>query len=66
MREVNEVAKPAANQTIAIVGATLIDGRGASPVNDAVVIVRGEKIVAVGARAAVTIPKPPPSWKPTG
>jgi len=57
MREVNEVAKPAANQTIAIVGATLIDGRGASPVNDAVVIVRGEKIVAVGARAAVTIPK---------
>src|SRR2546426_48647 len=57
MREVNEVAKPAANQTIPIVGATLIDGRGGSPVNDAVVIVRGEKIVAVGARGAVTIPK---------
>jgi imidazolonepropionase-like amidohydrolase len=57
MREVNEVAKPAANQTIAIVGATLIDGRGGVPVNDAVVIVRGERIVAVGARAAVTIPK---------
>src|SRR5262245_21496326 len=57
MREVNEVAKPAANQTIAIVGATLIDGRGGAPVNDAVVIVHGEKIVAVGARAAVPIPK---------
>ncbi len=57
MREVNEVAKPAANQTIAIVGSTLIDGRGDSPVKDAVVIVRGEKIVAVGARGAVTIPK---------
>jgi imidazolonepropionase-like amidohydrolase len=57
MREVNEAAKPGANQTIAIVGATLIDGRGGSPVNDAVVIVRGEKIVAVGARAAITIPK---------
>jgi len=57
MREVNEVAKPAAIQTIAIVGATLIDGLGGSPVKDAVVIVRGEKIVAVGARAAVTIPK---------
>jgi imidazolonepropionase-like amidohydrolase len=57
MREVNEVAKPAANQTIAIVGATLIDGRGAPPLKDAVVIVRGEKIVAVGARAAVTIPE---------
>jgi len=57
MREVNEVAKPAADQTIAIVGATLIDGRGGPPVNDAVVIVRGEKVVAVGARPAVTIPK---------
>jgi len=57
MREVNEVAKPVADQTIAIVGATLIDGRGGPPVNDAVVIVRGEKVVAVGARAAVTIPK---------
>jgi imidazolonepropionase-like amidohydrolase len=57
MREVNEVAKPAANQTIAIVGVTLIDGRGGSPVNDAVVIVHGEKIVAAGARSAVTIPE---------
>jgi imidazolonepropionase-like amidohydrolase len=57
MREVNEVAKPAANQTVAITGTTLIDGRGGSPVDDAVVIVRDEKIVAAGARAAVTIPK---------
>src|SRR5262245_8700025 len=57
MREVNEVAKPAADQTIAIVGATLIDGRGGSPVRDAVVIVRGEKITAAGARGMVTIPK---------
>jgi imidazolonepropionase-like amidohydrolase len=57
MREVNEVAKPAANQIIAIAGATLIDGRGATPVKDAVVIVSGEKIVAVGARAAVKIPE---------
>src|SRR5215471_2810510 len=57
MREVNEVAKPVADQTIAISGATLIDGRGGPPVNDAVVIVRGEKILAAGARAAVTIPK---------
>ncbi|MBO0724064.1 MAG: hypothetical protein J2P52_00565 [Blastocatellia bacterium] len=57
MREVNEVAKPGANQTIAISGATLIDGRGGPPVNDAIVIVRGEKILAAGARAAVTIPK---------
>jgi imidazolonepropionase-like amidohydrolase len=57
MREVNELAKPDANQTIAIAGATLIDGRGGAPVNDAVVIAQGEKIVAAGARAAVAIPR---------
>ncbi len=57
MREVNEVARPAANQIIAITGATLIDGRGGNPVPDAVVVIRGEKIAAVGTRKTVTIPK---------
>ncbi len=57
MREVNEVAKPAATKTTAIVGATLIDGRGGAPVTDAVVVVRGEKIVAAGPRATVPAPK---------
>ncbi len=40
----------------AIVGATLIDGRGGAPLLDAVVVVRGEKILAVGKRTAVSIP----------
>lgn len=57
LREVNAVAKPAAARTTAIVGATLIDGQGRAPVTDAVVVVRGEKILAVGARQSVLLPK---------
>lgn len=56
VREVNDVAKPQANHVIAIVGATLIDGRGGSPLEDAVVIVRGDRITAVGKRNAVSVP----------
>src|SRR5207244_6735202 len=56
MHEVNAVARPDANRVIAIVGATLIDGRGGAPLLDAVVVVRGERIVAVGKRASVSIP----------
>jgi imidazolonepropionase-like amidohydrolase len=56
LREVNAVARPDAARAVAIVGATLIDGRGGEPVRDAVVVVRGEKIVAAGPRAAVKVP----------
>src|SRR5213080_3999768 len=56
LHEVNPVARPDANRVIAIVGATLIDGRGGAPLLDAVVVVRGERIVAVGKRASVSIP----------
>ncbi|HEX4945598.1 MAG TPA: amidohydrolase family protein [Blastocatellia bacterium] len=57
LREVNEVAKPAAQQIIAITGATLIDGLGGAPLPDAVVLVRGEQIAAVGTRRTIAIPK---------
>lgn len=57
LREVNEVAKPDATRTTAIVGATLIDGRGGAPLADAVVVVRGAKIIAAGQRASVPVPK---------
>jgi imidazolonepropionase-like amidohydrolase len=40
----------------AITGATLIDGNGGPPVMDAVVLVVGKKIQAVGTRAQVKIP----------
>src|SRR5690349_17690832 len=43
-----------ADQT-ALVGATLIDGRGGAPIADAVVTLRGDRIDAVGTRAEVAI-----------
>ena len=43
--------------TIAISGATLIDGSGHVPVRDAVVIVKGDSIVAVGRRGRIKIPE---------
>ena len=41
---------------LAIVGATLIDGTGAAPIEDSVVIVEGDRITAAGPRARVAIP----------
>ncbi len=43
--------------TIAIVGGTLIDGTGAAAVPDAAVVIHNGRIVAVGPRAKVKIPK---------
>ena len=56
LHEVNQVARPDANHLVAIVGATLIDGRGGPPLSDAAVVVRGERIIAVGKRASVSVP----------
>src|ERR1043165_6562435 len=56
LREVNKVAQPAATSVIAIVGASLIDGRGGPVVRDSVVVIRGERIVAVGTQGEVKIP----------
>jgi imidazolonepropionase-like amidohydrolase len=42
--------------TIAIVGATVIDGTGGAPTSDGVIVIAGSKISAVGPRARVTIP----------
>ncbi len=56
LREVNEVRAPDAARVVAIVGATLVDGRGGAPVPDAVVVVRGDRIEAAGPRASVRVP----------
>ena len=56
IREVNQVVSADANHVTAIVGATLIDGLGGAPIIDSVVIIRGDKIGAVGKRNAITIP----------
>lgn len=42
---------------IAFTGATLIDGTGAAPVADSVVVTDGDRIIAAGPRAKVKIPK---------
>ncbi|WP_437950941.1 amidohydrolase family protein [Sorangium sp. So ce296] len=55
-RELNPPARPDAAHSVAIVGATLVDGRGGPPVRDAVVVVRGDRVVAAGARAATDVP----------
>jgi N-acyl-D-amino-acid deacylase len=43
-------------QPVAIVGATLIDGSGRSPVVDSVVVLKGDSIVAAGKRGQVQVP----------
>ncbi len=56
LREINKVAQPSSDKPTAIVGAKLIDGRGGAPIEDAVVVVGGERIVVAGKRASVNLP----------
>jgi imidazolonepropionase-like amidohydrolase len=42
--------------TLAIVGGTVIDGNGGTPIADAVVLIQGTRISAVGPRSAVQVP----------
>jgi imidazolonepropionase-like amidohydrolase len=49
------VGAPCASGQTAFVGATLFDGTGADPVEDAVVIVMGDRILEVGRRAEVEV-----------
>ena len=49
--------QPLVKGEFAISGANLIDGTGATPVPDSVVVVRDGKIAAAGARAQITVPK---------
>ena len=45
------------SSTLAIVGATLVDGTGATPVADSAVVIENGRIKAVGPRSKVKIPK---------
>jgi imidazolonepropionase-like amidohydrolase len=56
VREIDTLAEPSPIATTAIVGATLIDGRGGPALANAVVVVRGSRIIAVGSRAATVFP----------
>ena len=48
--------RPESSGDVAIVGAQLIDGTGAPALKHAAVVVRGGRIIAVGAEGTVTIP----------
>jgi imidazolonepropionase-like amidohydrolase len=48
---------PASDSLLALVGGTLVDGTGAAPVRDAVIVIRGTRIVAAGSRARVKVPR---------
>ena len=52
--------RPLAKGTFAISGATLIDGKGGTPVPDSVVLVQDGRIAAVGAKSQVAIPPDAP------
>jgi len=57
VREVNQTEQPRVDHITAIVGATLIDGRGGPVVSDSVVLVRGDRITGVGTGTSFSIPK---------
>ena len=46
-------AQPA---SLALVGATVIDGTGGAPLTNAVVVITGNRIAAVGPRGSTTVP----------
>ncbi len=46
----------AQNQTLVLEGGTLIDGTGRTPVSDAVIVIEGSRIKAVGSRGQVSYP----------
>ena len=55
--EINPPKSASEDQVIALSGALLVDGLGGPPVNDSVVIVRGDTIIAAGPRENISIPE---------
>jgi imidazolonepropionase-like amidohydrolase len=54
-------AEPAAKPTLALVGGRIIDGYEGTPIDDGVVLIAGERIVAVGPRSALAVPEGTPT-----
>jgi len=50
-------AQPAPAQVTALVGGTLIDGHGAAPLTNSVVLVQGDRITAIGQVGALAVPR---------
>ncbi len=45
-----------APETVALVGASIVDGNGGQPIADGVVVLQGDRILAVGPRSSTTVP----------
>ncbi len=50
------LTQPAAAQTTAMVGGTLVDGTLKEPIRDSVILIEGERIIAVGTVASLPVP----------
>ena len=57
IHELNEKELPKGDKVIAFVGATLIDGNGGEPIQNACVVIRNDKIEFAGKRDGAKIPK---------
>src|SRR5437016_4704427 len=52
-----EAQRTAASQSLVILGGTLIDATGKPPLENAVIVIEGERIKSVGKRGEIAIPK---------
>lgn len=57
LAELKRQIKPVRAGTFALVGGLLVDGRSETGINDSVVVVEGDRILAAGSRAVVKIPR---------
>lgn len=57
LAELGAKARRAPAKRLAITGATLIDGRGGDPMQEATVLLEGARIVAAGPRESVRVPR---------
>jgi imidazolonepropionase-like amidohydrolase len=48
--------RPAAAKTVAMVGGTLIDGFGSTPIRNSVILIEGDRITAVGQVGSLAVP----------
>ena len=53
---ISAVSASAQEPVLVLQGGTLIDGRGGPPIDDAVVVVKGDRIAAVGRRGQIPVP----------
>ncbi|MGH9368336.1 MAG: amidohydrolase family protein [Thermoanaerobaculia bacterium] len=54
-------AEPAPRATLALVGGRIIDGYEGAPIDDGVVLIAGERILAVGPRSRIAVPAGTPT-----